>query len=166
MWYTLMPSPVGRLLLAGNEHSLVWLSFTMGSRARAPEPGWQQDGAPFRHCIEQLESYFAGERKHFDLTLAPQGTPFQLKVWNALTGIPYGTTISYGELARRTGNPNASRAVGLANGANPIAIIVPCHRVIGASGKLTGFGGGLDIKQRLLDLEQGHRLLAVGAAQG
>lgn len=164
MWYTMMPSPVGRLLLAGDGDSLAMLSFTLGSRARQPEPDWRQDSAPFRLCTGQLEAYFAGERKHFDLALNPQGTPFQLKVWEQLREIPYGVTISYGELARRIGNPNASRAVGLANGANPIAIIVPCHRVIGASGKLTGFGGGLDIKQRLLDLEQGHRLLAVGAA--
>jgi len=165
MWYTMMPSPVGRLMLAGHEHALQWLSFTMGSRAREPEPDWQQDAGPFRPCIEQLHEYFAGERRAFDLPLGPQGTPFQLQVWRELQQIPYGATISYGEMARRIGNPSASRAVGLANGANPIAIIVPCHRVIGASGKLTGFGGGLDIKQRLLDLEQGHRLLTVGAAQ-
>lgn len=161
----MMPSPVGRLLLAGHEDELHWLSFTMGSRARDPEPGWREDPAPFRECIRQLNEYFAGERRYFDLPLAPQGTAFQQQVWRELQRIPYGVTISYGEMARRIGNPTASRAVGLANGANPIAIIVPCHRVIGASGKLTGFGGGLDIKQRLLDLEQGHRLLTVGAAQ-
>lgn len=161
----MMPSPVGRLLLAGTENALHWLSFTMGSKARQPEPDWRQDAAPFRQAMEQLNAYFAAERTDFRLPLAPQGTAFQLQVWRELQEIPYGVTISYGELARRIGNPNASRAVGLANGANPIAIIVPCHRVIGSSGKLTGFGGGLDIKQRLLDLEQGHRLLAVGAAQ-
>ncbi|MBL8179071.1 MAG: methylated-DNA--[protein]-cysteine S-methyltransferase [Bryobacterales bacterium] len=165
MWYTTMPSPVGRLLLAGEEDALHLLSFTMGSRARVPQPEWREDEAPFRPCMRQLDGYFAGDRTDFDLKLAPEGTPFQLRVWSELRRIGYGVTISYGELARRIGNPAASRAVGLANGANPIAIIVPCHRVIGASGKLTGFGGGLDIKQRLLDLEQGHRLLAVGAAQ-
>jgi len=165
MWYTMMPSPVGRLMLAGYEDALQCLSFTMGSRAREPEADWREDAGPFRECIGQLNQYFAGERRTFDFPLAPQGTSFQLQVWRELQQIPYGVTISYGEMARRIGNPSASRAVGLANGANPIAIIVPCHRVIGASGKLTGFGGGLDIKQRLLDLEQGHRLLAVGAAQ-
>lgn len=165
MWYTTMPSPAGRLMLAGSDEGLHWLSFTMGAKARQPEPEWREDAAAFRECIEQLHEYFAGERREFHLRLAPRGTPFQLQVWEQLRKIPYGATISYGELARRVGNPKASRAVGLANGSNPIAIVVPCHRVIGATGKLTGFGGGLDIKQRLLDLEQGHRLLMAGAAQ-
>ena len=104
--------------------------------------------------IRQLRAYFAGELENFDLPLAPQGTPFQLSVWNRLCEIPYGETISYGELARRLGNPNASRAVGLANGSNPIPIVIPCHRVIGSNGKLTGYGGGLPIKEKLLALER------------
>jgi len=110
-----------------------------------------------KETIRQLRAYFSGELEHFDLPLAPHGTPFQLEVWRRLCEIPYGETISYGELARRIGNPKASRAVGLANGSNPIPIIIPCHRVIGSNGKLTGYGGGLPIKQKLLALE--HRQL-------
>ena len=112
------------------------------------------DAEPLRETIRQLRAYFAGELETFDLALAPQGTPFQLAVWNRLCEIPYGETISYGELARRIGNPNASRAVGLANGSNPIPIVIPCHRVIGSNGKLTGYGGGLPIKEKLLALER------------
>jgi methylated-DNA-[protein]-cysteine S-methyltransferase len=104
--------------------------------------------------VRQLRAYFAGELKDFDLPLAPKGTEFQQNVWAELCKIPYGETISYGELARRIGNPNASRAVGLANGSNPIPVVIPCHRVIGANGKLTGYGGGLPIKERLLALEK------------
>ncbi|HUQ91947.1 MAG TPA: methylated-DNA--[protein]-cysteine S-methyltransferase [Bryobacteraceae bacterium] len=159
VYYTHIPSPVGRLLLAGTEGALSLLSFTMGSKARQPDAGWIPHMAVFRDAKRQLEAYFSGKLQQFELNLAPEGTSFQRKVWQALREIPYGSTISYGELAKRGGNARASRAVGLANGANPIAIIVPCHRVIGSTGKLTGFGGGLDIKQRLLDLEQGHRLL-------
>ncbi len=114
---------------------------------------------PLREAVRQLRAYFAGELERFDLTLAPEGTPFQLSVWNRLYEIPYGDTISYGELARRVGNPNASRAVGLANGSNPISIVVPCHRVIGSNGKLTGYGGGLPIKEKLLALERRQLVL-------
>jgi methylated-DNA-[protein]-cysteine S-methyltransferase len=103
----------------------------------------------------QLDAYFAGRRRDFDVRLAPEGTPFQLRVWAALCEIPYGETISYAELARRIGNPNAVRAVGAANGRNPLPIVVPCHRVVGADGSLVGFGGGLDVKRALLDLERG-----------
>jgi len=113
-----------------------------------------EDARFFNDTISQLDSYFAGGLKQFDLPLAPEGTPFQLKVWQRLCEIPYGETMSYGELARRIGNPNASRAVGLANGANPIPIVIPCHRVIGSNGKLTGYGGGLPIKEKLLALER------------
>ena len=111
-------------------------------------------GVPLRAAVEQLRAYFAGELRDFTLSLAPSGTSFQLRVWEELTRIPYGETICYGELADRIGNPKASRAVGLANGCNPISIIVPCHRVIGANGKLTGYGGGLPIKEQLLALER------------
>jgi methylated-DNA-[protein]-cysteine S-methyltransferase len=153
-YYTMVSSPVGPLLLHGDGESLHGLHFSTGAKKKEAEAGWREDPAPFRQAARQLDSYFAGRLHHFDLPLAPEGTPFQLRVWSALREIPYGRTISYGELARRVGNPNASRAVGLANGSNPIAIIVPCHRVIGANGKLTGFGGGIDVKRRLLELEQ------------
>jgi methylated-DNA-[protein]-cysteine S-methyltransferase len=153
--YTEIPSPVGRLLLAATEDgALQVLAFQDGRKAHEPDPAWREDAAPLAEVIRQLCAYWAGDLQDFDLQLAPQGTPFQLTVWKALCAIPYGTTISYGELARRIGNVNASRAVGLANGSNPIAIIIPCHRVIGANGKLTGYGGGLSIKQKLLALEQ------------
>ena len=118
-----------------------------------PEPGWKLDSTPFRETIRQLKAYFHGELKEFDLPLALDGTAFQVSVWQNLCEISYGKTISYGQLADRIGNPKAVRAVGLANGSNPIAIIVPCHRVIGSNGKLTGYGGGLPIKEKLLALE-------------
>ncbi|MBV6430956.1 MAG: Methylated-DNA--protein-cysteine methyltransferase [Bryobacteraceae bacterium] len=159
VYYSEMASPAGRLLLAGTGDALRMLSFTMGPKAREAAADWVRDEGPFERVKAELGEYFSGERREFSVNLAPAGTDFQLRVWSALREIPYGTTISYGELARRIGNPKGSRAVGLANGANPIAIIVPCHRVIGSTGKLTGFGGGLDIKQRLLDLERGVRLL-------
>jgi len=159
MLYHVVESPVGRLLLAGSGRELEMLSFTMGPKARGPAEEWEHEPAAFDEVTRQLSAYFKGELREFTVPLRPAGTEFQLRVWQQLQTIPYGTTTSYGELAKRLGNANASRAVGLANGSNPIAIIVPCHRVIGASGKLTGFGGGLDIKQRLLDLERGLRLL-------
>ena len=159
-YYTLVSSPVGKLLLAGSEDALERLHFLRGSKAAEPEAEWVENGKAFREAARQLESYFAGKLRDFRLELKPSGTPFQLAVWRELREIPYGRTISYGELARRLGQPGAARAVGLANGANPIAIIVPCHRVIGANGKLTGFGGGLDVKEKLLALERGEPDLA------
>jgi methylated-DNA-[protein]-cysteine S-methyltransferase len=146
-------SAVGRLLLAGDGESLIQVGFQSGPRPLRRVEGWVADAAPFAAAIAQLEEYFAGRRRRFDLPLAPRGTEFQRRVWRALTEIPYGQTLSYGELARRIGKPSASRAVGLANGANPLPIIVPCHRVIGSDGTLTGFGGGLPIKRKLLALE-------------
>jgi methylated-DNA-[protein]-cysteine S-methyltransferase len=115
--------------------------------------GWQRHDRAFVDVATQLKEYFEGRRREFELPLAPEGTPFQLRVWNALLEIPYGETISYGELAARIGDRSASRAVGLANGSNPLPIVIPCHRVIGSNGKLTGYGGGLPIKERLLALE-------------
>jgi methylated-DNA-[protein]-cysteine S-methyltransferase len=130
-------------------------------RHRAPlHPDAVRDARPFAEARWQLAQYFAGERTAFDLRLAPAGTPFQREVWDALLAIPYGQTVSYGELAHRIGRPAASRAVGLANGRNPISIVVPCHRVIGSSGSLTGYGGGIDRKRFLLALETGVYELA------
>ncbi len=154
MSYTTIAPPVGPLLLVADEAGLRKIHFINGRHPAKPAPEWREDPTKLQETIRQLRAYFAGELETFDLTLAPQGTPFQLKIWNLLREIPYGETISYGELARRAGNPKASRAVGLANGANPIPIIIPCHRVIGSSGKLTGYGGGLPIKEKLLALER------------
>jgi len=129
------------------------VSFENGKRTTPPQSDWQLDEEPFAEVIRQLQAYFSGELKEFNVPLAMEGTEFQLRVWNALRAIPYGETISYAQLAERIGNPKAVRAVGLANGSNPIPIIVPCHRVIGSDGSLTGFGGGLSTKKRLLELE-------------
>src|SRR5690349_23265896 len=152
--YTHLSSPVGSLLLASDESGLREINFPRHGHPKPPSPDWIEDSSALIEPIRQLRAYFAGELEIFDLALAPEGTPFQQKVWSELCQIPYGETISYGELARRIGNPNASRAVGLANGSNPIPIIIPCHRVIGSNGKLTGYGGGLDIKEKLLGLER------------
>jgi methylated-DNA-[protein]-cysteine S-methyltransferase len=119
-----------------------------------PGPDWLENPAFFISAAAELEEYFAGKRRQFSIDIAPQGTSFQLSVWRSLQRVPYGKTISYGQLARQVGNPKASRAVGAANGANPVPIIIPCHRVIGASGDLTGFGGGLEVKKYLLELEK------------
>jgi methylated-DNA-[protein]-cysteine S-methyltransferase len=156
MKYATLDSPVGPLMLAGDEDGLRFLSFASSDRATPVEPGWEWDQAAFAAPMAELSEYFAGQLTQFTTRLAPRGTPFQLSVWRALCDIPYGETISYGELARRIGNPKSVRAVGLANGANPLAIIVPCHRVIGSNGSLTGYGGGLPIKQHLLALERGQ----------
>lgn len=154
MLYTTTHSPIGELLLTGDEGGLRGLHMQGGAGAATVERTWTRAPEAFADVVAQLGEYFAGARTRFDLPLAPAGTPFQRDVWTALLEIPYGQTRSYGELARRVGRPNASRAVGAANGRNPIAVIVPCHRVIGADGSLTGFGGGLDRKRLLLDLER------------
>jgi methylated-DNA-[protein]-cysteine S-methyltransferase len=155
MRFTTIGSPVGPLRLVADEQGLRRLEFVDG-RLGPPRDEWTEDARALAPVTRQLEEYFAGRRKVFDLDLAPEGTEFQRRVWERLLEIPYGETISYGTLARRVGNPAASRAVGLANGRNPIAIIVPCHRVIGSNGTLTGYGGGLPIKQKLLELERGQ----------
>jgi len=152
-YYCYYSSPIGKLLLAGDGHCLSVLGLPSGSMAREHESGWIEDFVLFRETISQLEKYFSGELKEFKLTLAPKGTTFQKSVWDALTLIPYGETWTYGQLANYIGKPKASRAVGAANGVNPIPIIIPCHRVIGVNGKLTGFGGGLKMKSILLALE-------------
>jgi methylated-DNA-[protein]-cysteine S-methyltransferase len=151
-WYE-TDSPVGTLLLAADEAALMRVHFQAGPRPLRPPPAWRRDAAPFAAALAQLREYFCGARRVFRLPLAPRGSPFQRTVWAALQAIPYGETVSYGELARGLGLAGGARAVGLANGANPLPIIVPCHRVIGADGSLTGFGGGLDIKRVLLSLE-------------
>ena len=153
-FYSYMDSPVGRLLIAWNDEGLSAIQFQSESQRAASEAGWQAEEEIPEQIRRQLEAYFRGELHDFDLPLSMTGTPFQLEVWKALQGIPYGSTISYAELARRIGNPQAVRAVGAANGKNPVPIVVPCHRVIGSSGKLTGYGGGLHIKEALLNLER------------
>lgn len=153
-FYTQIESPLGPLLLAADDAGLRQILFVNGRHPARPESSWKEDRAPLNETIRQLHAYFAGDLENFDLKLAPEGTPFQLGVWRRLCDIPYGETISYGELAGRIGNPKASRAVGLANGSNPIPIVIPCHRVIGSNGKLTGYGGGLPIKEKLLALER------------
>jgi methylated-DNA-[protein]-cysteine S-methyltransferase len=153
MLYDVVDSPIGALLLTGDGEALSGLWMQDAGRPRTPGPGWRRDPAAFRDVAAQLGQYFARERTAFDLPLAMDGTDFQRRVWSALREIPYGQTTSYGALADRLGQPGAARAVGLANGRNPIAVIVPCHRVIGADGSLTGFGGGLPRKRKLLELE-------------
>jgi len=165
MRYCESSTPIGRLLLAGDEDGLRMISFRNGPHPVEPTGDWRRTEEPFRQAIAQLDAYFAGELRKFDLALAPQGTPFQRMVWSALTNIPYGETVSYGELARQLGRRSATRAVGAANGRNPIPIIIPCHRVIGSDGSLTGFGGGLATKRRLLDLEAGVFRTLIGDTQ-
>jgi methylated-DNA-[protein]-cysteine S-methyltransferase len=163
--YTTAPSPVGELTLTATDQGLTSIRFPAVERAGgvAHNPAtadWERDDALFAAALEQLGAYWSGAPVTFDLPLAPIGTPFQLRVWEALAEIPYGETRSYGQLAARVGAPGAARAVGAANGSNPLPIIVPCHRVIGANGRLTGYGGGLDRKRFLLSLESGTLELA------
>lgn len=153
--YALSPSPIGTLLLAGDTGALQSIWFQGGRHAETPDPAWVPDERPFREVIRQLDAYFTGRLIRFDVPLAPSGSPFQQRVWRQLLEIPYGDTLSYGELASLIGRPGAARAVGAANGRNPIPIIIPCHRVIGSTGTLVGYGGGLRIKSRLLALERG-----------
>jgi methylated-DNA-[protein]-cysteine S-methyltransferase len=148
-----MSSPVGELLLTGDGDSLDGLHLSDSRRPTVSPNGHGRDDDAFVDARTQLAEYFEGDRISFELSLSPTGTPFQLRVWNALRTIPYAATASYGEVAAAIGSPSASRAVGLANGRNPLAIVIPCHRVIGADGSLVGYGGGLDRKRRLLDLE-------------
>jgi methylated-DNA-[protein]-cysteine S-methyltransferase len=155
LYYTLIDSPIGELLLVGDGDALSRLHMRDSRKPLRIDPEWERDDERFVGAVAQLREYFAGEREAFDVPLKMDGSEFQIRVWNELCEIPYGTTISYGELARRIGQPSAARGVGMANGSNPIAVIVPCHRVIGADGSLTGYGGGLKNKRTLLDLERG-----------
>lgn len=154
--YDYLDTPIGRLLLAADDHGLRCIEFPRADQGARIGAHWRRSRARLGAAIAQLDAWFAGDLHAFDLALAAEGTAFRKAVWNELVRIPYGETISYGELARRVGDPSASRAVGAANGANPLPIVVPCHRVIGANGKLTGFGGGLPTKQWLLEHERRH----------
>lgn len=156
MYYCYFDTPIGELLLAGDADALAMIGFPEGKMRREPEPDWIYNEKPFAEAIRQLCEYFDGKRQEFDLPLRLQGTEFQLLVLDELRRIPYGKTTSYGDIAARIGRPKAVRAVGAANGRNPIPIVVPCHRVIGAGGDLTGFGGGLGTKEALLRLESEH----------
>ncbi len=151
-------SPIGTLRVVGDDGGIERVDLPNAAE-RVPDPGWRErrrpPAGPLREAKRQLLEYFDGERRDFDLPLAPSGTAFQCRVWDELRRIPYGETVSYGELARRIGRPTASRAVGAANGRNPLAIVVPCHRVIGADGTLIGYGGGLPVKETLLAHERG-----------
>ena len=155
MIFSEIDTELGALLVASDEEGLRQIQFQNGNRSQAPAKDWKKDPDSLKEEISQLKAYFAGELREFDLRLAPQGTPFQLLVWRALAAIPYGETISYGELAKRVGKPSAARAVGAANGRNPLPIVLPCHRVIGRNGSLVGYGGGLHRKKALLEAE--HR---------
>ena len=156
--FTVMNSPLGKILVAGNAQGLSHVSFQDGSSAIVPEVTWQQNNASLTDAVQQLGAYFAGELQDFNLPLAPKGTPFQQEVWRFLLTIPYGQTTSYGTIAQAMNKPRATRAVGAANGRNPIPIIIPCHRVIGSNGQLTGYAGGLRFKEALLSLERNGRI--------
>ena len=153
IYYCHIDTLVGPFLIAGTDEALICTSFCSGKGQRQPEDDWKADKSPLGDAICQFSAYFEGENVQFDLKLNPTGTDFQKTVWKALCEIPYGETWSYGDVAKHIGNPGGSRAVGLANGANPLPVIVPCHRVIGANGKLTGFGGGMEAKLKLLQME-------------
>lgn len=153
MLYTEIDSPLGPLVLAGSSDALHVLRLPEHGRAPTPEAAWEREDGPFRESRRQLDAYFARRLHRFELALAPAGTPFQREVWSALQRIPYGHTVTYGDIAQMIGRPRAVRAVGLANGSNPIPIVIPCHRVIGRDRALTGYGGGLGAKAFLLDLE-------------
>ncbi len=163
MIYTYLPTVIGPLLLAGEMEPMETLhlvAFPEGKGRREPEADWLRQDDALPKSRRQISEYFAGERREFSLNLAPSGTAFQERVWWELAKIPYGSTVSYGEMAERIERPTAVRAVGAANGRNPLPIVLPCHRVIGANGSLTGFGGGIDTKRRLLEMEG-----ALGGAQ-
>ena len=160
--YWTIDSPIGELLHAGDGERLQRLHMQDGRRPGAIGAGWVRDAEPFADLCEQLDQYFAGERREFDVPLDPRGSEFELRVWRALRQIPYGETESYGAVAGRIGHPGQARAVGTANGRNPIAVVIPCHRVIGADGSLTGYGGGLERKRLLLDLEAPSAQLGLG----
>lgn len=157
--YDRFDSPIGELTVAGDAHGIAHILFPQNRHDAKGREDWIHNPATVHDAREQLLAYLHGERTNFDLPLAPRGTPFQLRVWNALADIPFGQTWSYLQLATLLGQPTATRAVGAANGRNPLPIVLPCHRVIGRNGALTGFGGGLETKAALLRLEQGDGAL-------
>lgn len=159
--HSTIDSPIGELLLVGDKRALRGLYMQAGPRPKRIPSEWKRAEEPFAVARKQLGEYFACERTAFNLPLELDGPEFERTVWDALTGIPYGETVSYGEIAKRIGYPDAARAVGSANARNPISVIVPCHRVIGSNGKLTGYGGGLERKQFLLEHEAGATRLAI-----
>jgi methylated-DNA-[protein]-cysteine S-methyltransferase len=161
IYYDYLQSPVGRLLLAVDGQGLRHIQFESPRYPLAIGADWEPGAGALHEVRAQLKAYFAGKLMQFDLPLAPQGTDFQQRVWLALLRIPYGATTTYGDIARSLGDLQATRAVGAANGRNPLPIVVPCHRVIGADGSLTGFGGGLPVKRQLLDHEQRHCAFAL-----
>ncbi|MGL5598415.1 MAG: methylated-DNA--[protein]-cysteine S-methyltransferase [Aeromonas sp.] len=161
MQYSFCDSAYGPLLIAIDQDGLRHVEFCQGERPVIPQAQWQQDDKALAPYTSQFIAYFAGQLQQFDLPMAARGTPFQQAVWGALCDIPYGETVSYLDIAQAIGNPKAVRAVGAANGRNPLSIIVPCHRVIGRSGDLTGYAGGLTIKRALLALEQRNRVFAL-----
>lgn len=154
MYYHVVESPIGPLLLAGDEEGLKYVNIRKGKRKVEIPAAWKENKEFFMDVSKQLEAYFSGKLEYFEVKLALEGTEFQKSVWKTLQEIPYGETRTYGEIAKSIGKPKASRAVGLANNRNPLAILVPCHRVIGANGKLTGYGGGVEAKAFLLALEK------------
>ena len=156
IYYTFVESPLGSVILVGHTDGLTHINFQDGANRLEIQPEWQQDATALKEAVEQISGYFAGTCKQFDLKLASRGTAFQQQVWDAVSSIPYGSTDSYGAIAKQSDRPKASRAVGAANGQNPLPIIIPCHRVIGSSGKLTGYGGGIRLKKWLLDHESGQ----------
>lgn len=158
LYYDCFDTPIGPLTIAGDGHALTHVLFPQNRYDVAGRAGWSADPAPLRDARRQLLQFLRGERTTFDLCLAPRGTPFQRRVWQALADIPFGHTWSYQALAAHVGQPTAARAVGAANGRNPLPIVLPCHRVIGRNGALTGFAGGLPTKAALLRLEQGGSL--------
>ncbi len=154
IYHTFMSSPLGNILLTADDHGLTGINFQNGTEAKKPPHGSVESATPFEEAVRQIGAYFRGALKRFNLPLSLSGTLFQRSVWSALCDIPYGETISYGELAKRIGKPTACRAVGAANGRNPLPIVVPCHRVIGSDGRLTGYNGGIHLKEYLLKLEK------------
>jgi len=152
--YTYFDGPLGQILLAWDETGLTRINFQGGNAAFECPATWRHTDSDDLGAIDQFRAYFAGRLTAFDLPLAPQGTAFQMSVWRALEGIPYGRTASYGQIARQIDRPAAVRAVGAANGRNPLPVVIPCHRVVGSDGRLTGYTGGLHIKEFLLNLEQ------------
>lgn len=153
--YAIVDSPLGGILVARNLQGLTCINFQDGTQPIVPPQGWRKDTASLAEASAQLQAYFRGELRQFELPLSPVGTAFQRQVWRAMQGIPYGRTLTYARLAEQVGRPQAARAVGGASSRNPLPVVVPCHRVVGSDGKLTGYAGGLHLKQALLDLEQG-----------